>query len=522
MTVKKKLLSDHKQVGKKFYPPASLLGWTEIRYVEQILPEIVWLGYFPRVLGRRRGIDTVISFVETCFHLRDWESKPEFCFLSVYQILGDGDWERFRKALKAKDLFLQCLDCLTPFVRCYPHGNPFVRLWEGNIEPEPDESDINLTRLLLADLYDRRSKLATLVQSLVMWIDIKTGKHHVPTDYPYQSFNAILGDIDSEELPDAAPHVRMYVNSSHQYLKLDDCWARYFWNRGSKLTPLRADNEIPAELPEDAHPIVKLGSDYERYAWSVVDEIWSRLPVDIYESELFEVLGALLARQCNMAVKIASNIDLWDYHAGPLFLRPMTDCCITVAWILKGGIERARGFILYGLGQEKLEIERLRSVLDDQEGKDRESMEKRIAIQERWLESQHYAFLQHVDLGSWSGITTRKMAEEADCLGLYDFAYVSWSHAAHGTWNHIGRFDSFPSPEPLHKHIWQPVNFDHGHQVDVVVQATKYFDEVCVALVQEFKIEMGVPQPNEWLHDRLKEFFAGMQKLEAQETPLER
>jgi hypothetical protein len=113
------------------------------------------------------------------------------------------------------------------------------------------------------------------------------------------------------------------------------------------------------------------------------------------------------------------------------------------------------------------------------------------------------------------------MAEEADCLNLYDFAYIGWSHAAHGTWNHIGRFDSFPSSEPLHKHIWQPVNFDHGHQVDVVIQATKYFDELCTSLVQEFQLEMDISPPNEWLQSRLKEFFKRMRDLETQESAQE-
>lgn len=219
------------------------------------------------------------------------------------------------------------------------------------------------------------------------------------------------------------------------------------------------------------------------------------------------MIGALLARQCNLAVKLAQNPALWDYHSGPLFLRAMTDCYITAAWICKDRTDRAQKFILYGLGQEKLQIEHLKSVLETLGSEDRKRLEQRIEIQRNWLDGQHYSFLQHVDVGSWSGISTRDMAQEAGCLDLYNFAYTGWSHAAHGTWNHIGRFDTLPSQEPLHKHMWQPANIEHGQHIDVVVQATKYFDELCVLIVGEFELKMEVPNPNAWLEERLDVLF---------------
>jgi hypothetical protein len=308
----------------------------------------------------------------------------------------------------------------------------------------------------------------------------------------------------------------MHANLIYQFheSRIGGSWARYFWNRGKELAPLKPGNkEIrrPAEKP--LHPIVQFGIDYEQYVWELVDDIWPKLPIDICDSELFEVVGALLARQASLAVKVANNIDLWDYHAGPLFLRAMTDCYITAAWILKDPIDRARKFILYGLGQEKLAIERLKSVLQDQPPEERQHMEERIRIQESWLNAQHYSFLQHVDVGSWSGISTRKMAEEADCLDLYDFAYTGWSHGAHSTWNHIGKFDIWPAAEPLHKHINQPANFEHGHHVDVVDLATKYLDKLSVLIVEHFKLEMTMPNPSAWFNKRAQAFGAEMEKL---------
>jgi uncharacterized protein DUF5677 len=311
------------------------------------------------------------------------------------------------------------------------------------------------------------------------------------------------------------------VNSLYgQYEAINgDTWAKYFWNRGRELVPLQADIRMPQIDPKhETHPVLKFGMDYELYAWTLVDEIWTKLPVDIFESEFFEVVGALLTRQCNLATKVALNSYLWDYHAGPLFLRPMTDCYITAAWIFKDPLARARRFISYGLGQEKLHIEQLKSILGEQEPDDRARLQKAIDAREAWVNAQHFAFLQDVDVGSWSGMSTRQMAEEADCMSLYNFAYTPWSFAAHGMWNHIACFDATPGQEPLHKHIWVPTNFDHGRQTDVIINATKYFDKLCTLVVTHFGLKVQVEQPNSWLSRRLAKLYEDTPENEVAET----
>jgi hypothetical protein len=382
----------------------------------------------------------------------------------------------------------------------------------------PSETDIKTTRQIVTDLFDRRSKMASIVQSAVFKAGLSLGTHHVPQDYPFSDFKVLVEDFDSDVGRSTAAHVRMHLNAvyGHWETRMGDSWARYFWNRGRDFARFDADNhrDLPVEK-RTLHPAMQLGLDFEQYAWTVVDHIWERLPVDIYESEVFEVIGALLARQCNLAVKLFKNIELWDYHAGPLILRPMTDCFITAAWILKDPLDRARKFISYGLGQEKLAIERLKLAVEQTQGNEREELQEGITARESWVNGQHYTFLQIVDVGSWSGISTRKMAEEADCSGLYDFAYTGWSHAAHGMWNHIGKYDVWPSLEPLHKHILQPANIEHGFHIDVIDNATKYFDELCVLLVKHFELQMTIPQPSEWLTSRLEQFYAEMDQREA-------
>src|SRR5690349_6934423 len=127
---KKKLLGDHKQVGKKFYPPAARIGLTEIHYVDHILPEIAWIGYFIERFGILRGVDLAISFIETAWITPGLQDNRELTLVSFFRRITADQWQEFGKRLKAKDTFLECLDVLAPFVRCYPKDNPFRGLFE--------------------------------------------------------------------------------------------------------------------------------------------------------------------------------------------------------------------------------------------------------------------------------------------------------------------------------------------------------------------------------------------------------
>ena len=184
----------------------------------------------------------------------------------------------------------------------------------------------------------------------------------------------------------------------------------------------------------------------------------------------------------------------------------MTDTYITIAWILKDPLDRARKFISYGLGQEKLQVEHLKTELERlSDPIDKQGLEEFIRVKRAWIDAQHYTFLQEVDVGSWSGISTRDMAEEADCMDLYRFEYTPWSYAAHGTRNHIGRFDSTPSPQPLHKHLRQPFYAEWGPELDVVINATKYLDKAFICVRDHFQLKLEQIPPYEWLMQRLEE-----------------
>ena len=197
------------------------------------------------------------------------------------------------------------------------------------------------------------------------------------------------------------------------------------------------------------------------------------MPKDLYANEQQEVIGALLARQVTLATHLARGPNICNWHLGPLVLRTMIDAYITLAWILEEPETRSRLYILYGLGQEKLQIEHLKA----SKSEDDAPVAQLINARERWVNSQRYTFITDVDVGSWSGINTREMAEQIGELNLYNFAYTPFSACGHNMWNHVGRFNLQACNNPLHKFHGVPAPTELDADFDIVMRAAEYLEK---------------------------------------------
>jgi hypothetical protein len=169
---------------------------------------------------------------------------------------------------------------------------------------------------------------------------------------------------------------------------------------------------------------------------------------------------------------MAESPRAWNYDIGPLILRAMADVHIALAWILGDPIPRARGFVLHGLGQAKLELEHRKA---DAEGRKSGAGERAILeALERWITSQRYPFLTEVNVGSLAGLSTRAMAEAAGLLHFYNYVYQTWSACIHSTWWHVGPRNLEPCDNPLHRYHRVPVLSKPDCDASLLYLAAKY------------------------------------------------
>jgi hypothetical protein len=237
---------------------------------------------------------------------------------------------------------------------------------------------------------------------------------------------------------------------------------------------------------------------------------------DFRMPEVFNVLPALLARQATLAIEFASAPQLWNYHSGPLFLRAMTDVHITLAWILLDPKTRARQYIEHGLGQAVLELEHKKKQLESADESMKESLKELIRAHEAWIDAQMWNFLVEVNLGAWSGKTTRAMAEEAGILDFYNYVYTPWSQCAHSTWYHVGRYNTIRSDSPFTRQLWRP-RIESATDPWTLSLAAKYLDKSFNVFDEK---ALGRPRSSalqDWIGDEIEARFASEDGNQRQE-----
>jgi hypothetical protein len=202
---------------------------------------------------------------------------------------------------------------------------------------------------------------------------------------------------------------------------------------------------------------------------------WRAWRLDLTKPEMHEVVAALLARQVTLATQLASSPGMWNEHVAPVILRAMADVHITLAWILKDPLERSRKFILYGLGQQKLLLEHRKAQLAT-DGRD-VGNDPIVQATEAWINAQRFEFLTEVNVGSWSEITVREMAEEAGCLDFYRYVYTPFSGAGHSMWNHVSRYNLQVCQNPLHRYHKTPIDPDLAPDPEYLYLAAKYAEK---------------------------------------------
>jgi len=233
---------------------------------------------------------------------------------------------------------------------------------------------------------------------------------------------------------------------------------------------------------------------------------WAAWKLDPAKLEVHEALGGLMARQVTLFTQMASNPGIWNGHVAPLLLRSMVDTYITFAWTFQDKESRSRLFIYHGLGQEKLHLEHFKAALSEsgEEVDDHPFVE---AIT-NWIDSQRWTFLTDVNLGSWSGKSTRAMAEEANCMDIYNHAYHPFSAAVHGMWNHVAKYNLIYCNNPLHKGHRIPVDNDLGIDPDFLYRSAKYLQKTFSTFDENTGVLTDEPKTLELLEKAFEEHLS--------------
>ncbi len=241
----------------------------------------------------------------------------------------------------------------------------------------------------------------------------------------------------------------------------------------------------------DLDPLRRIIERFVSRAREEFEERIRRWPTDLSQQEVHEVVGALLARQVALASELAGSPGIWTANVAPIVLRAMADVYINLIWILKDPLDRSRKFILYGLGQAKLQLEHRKARMAGA-GEAEPNEERFVRALEEWITNQRYIFLIDVNLGSWSGITTRKMAEEAGCLGFYNYVYTPLSACGHSMWQYVSIHNLKECRNPLHRLHLVPVVSELAPSLEYLCRSAEHLQMTFAIFDTAFGISPAV------------------------------
>ena len=237
------MLESHKRYGKRFVPPLVEAGpWKEIDWVDQLLPELLWIG----LLNAEHGIETGAHLCAEVVAA----AKPELealgqnaflCRTSSFELFSRDQLKRIREQLNSAHVLSDLQVALSPLCVAYPKC-PFANLARGTGTLEPAVAKI---REVLPTLFDRWDEAATFVQVHAVYMAFIQGRLVVVEDTSLANFPAVIEYPHTEESRKIASGCRGFV-SMLLADKLNDSersWPGYFWNRGlelEKCRPIRA------------------------------------------------------------------------------------------------------------------------------------------------------------------------------------------------------------------------------------------------------------------------------------------
>ena len=455
----KQVLADHKRNGKVFLPPflAEMGKLTPVRWLDDILPEVVWIAFLFDTFPERRAVEVTLKCAQETNRIIAPEKARSFAFISEYHGIDADQAAKIREALSSEGVLDDLQSSLISLVSLYSES-PLSILFDDRARERYGvdlDSSLDMMKRVVRNCLDRRGRPAMLVQTTAVYVMMVVGKLCIHKGSALEKVEDILGYPDTEESRKIASIVRATMNCIKAEEKVGD-WCSYFWRHGYEISVCVFPKDAPP-IPETSDIGDKLKELLEmthRYREELIGEVrdrWTRIRIDLSNPLKDEVLGGLIARQARLATAIAINPTLWSVDIARILLRCMVDTHITLVWLATKGTEKDfEQFVEYGLGQEKLLLEHMNARLDELDPNSA-ILRKEIEGMRSWINSQLITDFLPVNVGSWTKKSVREMAEDTGSLAIYNLSYTPFSSVVHGMWNAIAKINLKFCINPLHR-----------------------------------------------------------------------
>jgi len=240
-TLKKPVLSDHQQIGKRLIPPLMQgINYQEISWRKQLIPELIWLALINNRYGYMKGAELALALPKSAVDAT--KNQAWFVTVSSYTQLSIEEKKKTVDLLRNKNVFDQYRIALLPLIYFYP-SCPLSFLFDLETKNEIDKEELEEIKRVLESMFDRRSVKATFIQANAVYIGFTIGKLVVSPDVSLARFPEVQYYPNTEISKQVAASIRATMNTIFDIdvIKDDLSWPTYFWNHGLELEQCNFD-----------------------------------------------------------------------------------------------------------------------------------------------------------------------------------------------------------------------------------------------------------------------------------------
>lgn len=236
---KRKILKDHKVIGKKLVPPMIHMmdgKLQETDFTNDTLPEILWMGLICQEIGYKQGIELISNFTECAKSYRNDEDYLNFTIANNFNKLSKEEKVDLSYKLNDKGIYEELKYLLAPLNEFYI-DSPFTFLGkEAELNNEEKQELLTTLKTCLNNHFDRFKIDSLRILAILLYIKGRDGKIFYPQDMEVPDIELLFHnpDLDSDDVKSAMAHVR---NTARMELMInyDNTWSKSFWNQSYKL-----------------------------------------------------------------------------------------------------------------------------------------------------------------------------------------------------------------------------------------------------------------------------------------------
>jgi hypothetical protein len=235
MTLRPKILADHKKQGQTLLPPFThMLGPIhEVSWVKKMIPELLWIALIHSHHGDKRGVQLITSMTRAARDIcRDTPSKI-FATASNYSALSPSEGEQLREIIAMRRELPLVQESLEPLISWYPECPMGLLFAERPTSSSHDT--LQQLKTVVSSLHRRSERDPMMVQATAVWLAFDADMLKVAQGLALAQFPEIEHYPETDLSRRIGASIRGTLNvlfGSERHYSNEYPWPRYFWNRG--------------------------------------------------------------------------------------------------------------------------------------------------------------------------------------------------------------------------------------------------------------------------------------------------